>query len=181
MINSSGHLLGIVAALFILWAGAAAANETVTTEDPLALTKALVDRGLAFYQQGNYRQSEPLLREALEIRQRTLPADDPHIAALLNDLGASLQYQSRFNEAELLYKRALEIFSRSDAFRAERSSTLGNLASVYREQGKIEDANRVYAQLFELFTIPGAVSELTQATVYNGYGMLLKAKGDWSG
>lgn len=180
MSNTGVYLIEMAAALCIIWANVALANEPTQPGDELMHASKLAENGSFQCKSGNYTESERLLRECLAIRTRLLPPGDARLAATLNDLGASLHYQSRHKEAELLYKQALEGFGDRAEYLAERVSTLGNLASVHREQRQFDEAASIYSQLFELFS-QHSIGELTIATVLNDYGMLLRAKGDWPG
>ncbi|MBA2682543.1 MAG: tetratricopeptide repeat protein [Ktedonobacteraceae bacterium] len=90
---------------------------------------------------GQYKQAEPLLRNALEIKEATLAPNDPSTAESLNNLALLYQNQGRYEEAELLFKRALAI--REETLGGEHPDTatsLNNLALLYQAQGRHEEA-----------------------------------------
>jgi tetratricopeptide (TPR) repeat protein len=56
-----------------------------------------------------YTLAEPLLRQALHIREQRLGPEHPDVATSLNNLGKLYHFQGKYEEAELLYRRALRI------------------------------------------------------------------------
>ena len=170
---------GTAAALCIAWLGTPCAADDARND--LARANALAQEGVAKINSGKYAESEGALREALAIRERLLLADDPEIAATLNDLGASLFYQTRFKEAESLYQRAVAIFRGYPGRRPDLARTLANLGALYGEQLRFQEAGAIYTELFDMMLDPAAVRESTAASVYNDYGLMLKETGDWNG
>ncbi len=94
---------------------------------------------------GQYKQAEPLLRKALDIKEATLASNDPSTAESLGNLAELYRAQGRYEEAEPLYERALAI--REEVLGEKHPSTatsLGSLASLYRDQGRYEEAEPLY-------------------------------------
>jgi tetratricopeptide (TPR) repeat protein len=172
---------GVAAALSIAWADSAGAKQEPDADDPLARASALANRGIAQFDSGNFRESQDSLRQALAIRERLLAADNIEIAATLNDLGASLFNLARFQEAEPLLQRAIAIFRGCVPCRTDLAGALANLASLYREQRRFQEAGKIFTELFDRMLDPAAVKESTAATIYNDYGMMLRAQGDLNG
>ncbi|MDY7024273.1 MAG: tetratricopeptide repeat protein, partial [Cyanobacteriota bacterium] len=56
---------------------------------------------------------EPLLQQALEMRQRLFSGDHPDVALSLNNLAELYRSQRRYAEAEPLYQKALAMFERT--------------------------------------------------------------------
>lgn len=146
---------------------------TCPAEDNLSYAQRLVNDGLAKFDNGQFRDSEDFFRRGLAIRERLLPADAWQIGAALNELGASLFSQARFQEAEPLYLRAIAIFRSHPDRPRDLAGALANVASLYREQRRFAEASATYDELFKITPNP-------RATVYNDYGMLLRAKGEWN-
>jgi hypothetical protein len=71
--------------------------------------------GLFLYARAEYAQAEPLMRRALEIRERSYGPDHPAVAVSLNNLVALLQATHRLAETEPLIRRALHILELSYA------------------------------------------------------------------
>ena len=94
---------------------------------------------------GQYREAEPLLREALAIGEKRYGVDHPDTSYLLNSLAVLYWYQGKYEEAESLYQRALAI--KEKVFGPEHPSTattLNNLAILYVGQGKYEEAEPLH-------------------------------------
>src|SRR5262245_51341036 len=71
---------------------------------------SLRSSGRAEYSAGNFERAETLLRNALEIAQRS--KDDLTVATAEDDLGDVYTSEERLIEAERSYSRALAIFRR---------------------------------------------------------------------
>jgi len=63
--------------------------------------------------QGKLNEAEPLFREALEGRRRTLGDTHPSTLNSINNLGLLLEDQGKLNEAESLFREALEVRRRT--------------------------------------------------------------------
>jgi tetratricopeptide (TPR) repeat protein len=176
MKNRTTRLAGLLGAL---WIASITNANAGSAQDELARATVLGKQGVEKLQQGSYVESERLLREALAIREKYLDAGDVLVAHVENDLGAALYYQSRYSEAELMYHRAAEKFAADPRSIADEVSSLANLASLYREQRRIPEADAIYKRLFQTFRDPSAVNEITVAAVLNDYGMFEKTRGNF--
>ena len=68
--------------------------------------------GMVLESKGEYETSNAVYREVLEAQEHHLGAEDPDVAATLNNLGASASRQDLYHEALPLYRRALDIRER---------------------------------------------------------------------
>ncbi|MAG64035.1 hypothetical protein CMO84_11000 [Candidatus Woesearchaeota archaeon] len=68
--------------------------------------------GLLLTSQGKYDEAEPLYREALEAKHRTLGDEHPSTLISIGNLGNLLQAQGKYDEAESLFREALAGFRR---------------------------------------------------------------------
>ena len=84
-------------------------TEAPPSPDLLARSDRLTEDAARLYKQARYTDAEPLLREALAMRERASGPDDPDVAASLNDLAGLYRELGRYGEAEPLYRRALGI------------------------------------------------------------------------
>lgn len=57
--------------------------------------------------QGRYGDAEPLMKRSFHIREKALGAENPDVAAPLNNLAMLYDDQGRYADAEPLYKREL--------------------------------------------------------------------------
>jgi tetratricopeptide (TPR) repeat protein len=101
--------------------------------------------------QGRYEEAEPLIKRALEIRERMLGANHPDTAISLNSLAVIYENQGRYKEAEPLIKRALEIRERAlGGNHPDTATSLNDLAGVYESQGQYEEAEPLYKRALEI-------------------------------
>lgn len=97
-----------------------------------------------------YSQAEPLLQQALAIRQQILGPEHPDTAQSLNSLALLYQEQGKYAEAEILHQQALTIWTQTlEPTDLTLVDGLENLATLYFLQGKydqdIEILQRVLA------------------------------------
>ena len=85
---------------------------------------------------GEYPKAEPLLQEALRIRQKVLGPEHPDTALSLNNLGGLYRVMGQYDKAEPLFQEALRI--RQKVLGPEHPDTatsLNNLAELYHDMG----------------------------------------------
>ncbi len=127
-----------------LYQRALGAAEKAGAEDE-SLATLLHNIGGLEHARGNYAAGEPPARRSVELRERALGPDHPHVAADLAALAAIVDGQGRHDEAETMYERALSIFERTygpDHY--EIAVNLNNLAGVRHAQGRKADAEALY-------------------------------------
>jgi serine/threonine-protein kinase len=102
---------------------------------------ALTGLGWVLLDEGHAEEAEALLREAVEIRKKTLPAGHPDAAVTESILGSSLAAQKRYAEAEplLVGSYARIVARRTDRSRESREAR-ARIASLYSAWGKPEKA-----------------------------------------
>ena len=101
---------------------------------------------------GNYGKAEPLLKEALEIRQKVLGQEHPDTATNLNGLAMLYWVMGDHAKAEPLFKEALEI--RRKVLGPEHPDTaqsLNNLAVLYKRMGDYAKAEPLYKEALEIY------------------------------
>ena len=79
------------------------------TGQPIVRARLLDTIGRVYYGLGDFSRAEPLLREALDVRQRALGPSHADVAASLHHLASLLQDKGVFPEAEQHYTRALSL------------------------------------------------------------------------
>lgn len=77
--------------------------------DDAHTVKSLIILGNIHKDQGNFEESNTLLRKALILNEKRVGPDDPEVIESLNSLGSLLQVQNKISEAEPLFRRALDI------------------------------------------------------------------------
>jgi tetratricopeptide (TPR) repeat protein len=102
---------------------------------------ALNDLGLMYRDQGDYVQSEQLLRESLAMLHRLLGDKHKDIAQALNNLALVQQRRGDLNGAEATFRQAL-VMQREmlGEVHPDVANTLNNLAFVIDEKGDVRGA-----------------------------------------
>jgi tetratricopeptide (TPR) repeat protein len=119
--------------------------------DYRAEARILKSLGELYFAQGRYEEAELLHKQALEMRQNSLPAGHPDIATSLNNLALLYRTQRRYEEAELLHKQALEIWQNSlPAGHPDIARSLNNLANLYDSQGRYAEAEPLFKKALEI-------------------------------
>lgn len=154
-----------------------------------------LDRLAEIYQEkGSEMDAEPFYVEALEISRIALPQSDLRLADALEKLARLYFENNQGEKAEPLYTEALEILSDkvySDdpsvlgdpQYLYALSQTLHNLASLYQESGRYDDAEALYREAVELnrncsmFDYPNIVDALEHlARFYMQQGRVTEAE-----
>lgn len=95
--------------------------------------------GSYLYERGLYGQGEPLLQQAMALRERILGLEHPDTALTLNHLANLYREASQYEQAEPLYQRALMIYEKALGPESPNLSTaLYELAYLYYRQGQYE-------------------------------------------
>ena len=85
---------------------------------------------------GRVDRAIELFRQAQRVYERDLPADDPRMGGLYNNMGLALAAAGEYDEAEELYRRALSVMETAPRGRLERAITYLNMAdAVYARLG----------------------------------------------
>ncbi|MBV8352961.1 MAG: tetratricopeptide repeat protein [Verrucomicrobia bacterium] len=101
---------------------------------------------------GSYAKAEPLLKEALDIFQKTLGSEDPNTLISLNNLGNLFNDMGDFAKAEPLLEEALKIRRKTlSPEDPDTATSLGNLAELYRAMGEYAKAEPLYQEALEIF------------------------------
>jgi hypothetical protein len=122
-----------VGALGLLERSVALRRQT-RTDDPLELAAGLNNLALRYAALGRLADAEHAYREALEIKEARLAANDSNVAITLSNLAILLWRRKDFVQGEKLCIRAAEIMRAAHGpTSAEYSTTLSNLGTLYCE------------------------------------------------
>ncbi|MBE9178805.1 tetratricopeptide repeat protein [Oculatella sp. LEGE 06141] len=124
------------------------ASDAVESENKAFL---LNRTGVLLKEQGLYREAEPLLVQALDLRRGLLGEEHPDVAASMNNLAGLYESQGRYGEAEPLYVQALDL--RRGLLGEEHpdvAASMNNLAGLYESQGRYGEAEPLYVQALDL-------------------------------
>lgn len=94
---------------------------------------------------GEPQKSLALFVRAREIYERELPADDPRLGGLYNNMGLTLVDLRRFAEARELYEKALDVMRKTPNGALECAMTCLNLASAAEAECGLEKGEREIA------------------------------------
>ena len=96
-------------------------------------------------------RAEQLHKQALAIREKSLPPDHRDLATSLGNLGLVYFEQGRYSEAEPLYRRAMQIEEKLGAAALPQlKASLHNLGRLFQKQARYEDAVQVFQRLLGL-------------------------------
>ena len=147
-------------------------------EEDEALALALNDLAVVYNSQGRYEEAEPLYKRSLEIWEKALGKEHPHVAATLNNLAELYRTQGRYEEAEPLYKRSLEIWEKAlGKEHPHVAAALNNLAALYYKQGRYEEAEPLYKRSLEIREEKLGKDHPDVATTLNNLAALYRAQG----
>jgi CHAT domain-containing protein/Tfp pilus assembly protein PilF len=104
--------------------------------------------GILYQDQANYAAAEKVTQQSLAIEEKLLGENDEHVATDENNLALIFMKEDKFAEAEALYKKAIATDQRLG--RADVSTDLGNLGSLYDEMGRYPDAEQAFTQALTL-------------------------------
>lgn len=128
---------------------------------------------------GDYQRAEPLLRHALDEREKTMGRTHPDLANSLNDLAQLYQNQGAYAKAEPLLLRVLEIRRQALGERhPDVARSLNNLALLYVAQDESAKAEPLLAQAVDVFehSLGNAPADL--ARCLNNLALLHHVQGD---
>ncbi len=113
-------------------------------EDEVSGATAYLNAATTLKAFGRPAEGLPLYEKAEVIYRRCLPAHDPRMAGLCNNLALALVDLGRYEEAEKRYETALSILSRNVGKETDIANTYVNMAHLYE---KTEDYEAIEACL----------------------------------
>ncbi|KAJ5692033.1 Tetratricopeptide-like helical [Penicillium macrosclerotiorum] len=123
----------------------------VDTQEPYpAILTAQFSAGYALCQQDQYKEAEPLFRQALEGREKVLGLDHKDTLFSIYWLGRCLYQQGQYEEAEPLFRQALE--GREKVLGLDHKDTLSSIHDFglcLFEQDKNEEAESLFRRALE--------------------------------
>lgn len=165
-----------------LLARASVRLRTELEDQPLARARLLEQIATLNRNLGLYEPALTLGREALALRERSLPPGHPLIADSLERLAGVYWNLSRNAESEPLYLRCLSIRERHFGKESiEVADTLNFLANIYADQQRLLEAEALYRRALALRRqLRGPRSEPVASTLAN-LGNVLAEKNDAAG
>ncbi|MDA9161958.1 CHAT domain-containing protein, partial [Crocinitomicaceae bacterium] len=143
---------------------------------------SLNNLGLVYQKIGDYNAAEPLLKESLEIRKKTLGEEHPVFASGLENLGNFYSVIGNHLAAKEMYMKALEI--KKTAFGADHpevASSLNNLGNYYYSMSNYRAAEPIYQRSLEIRKKTLGEDHLYVAQSLNNLGNLYSDMGIYKG
>ena len=136
------------------------------------------NQAFAAIHQDHLAQAESLAQEALTIARQALPAGDPLVAAILNNLAQAERLQGNYLDAEKHYRAAIAIWETAlGKQHPDTARGLMNLAALYHERGREAGAEDLYRRANAVFEEAyGKMNPLSLVT-RNELGEVLRAEG----
>jgi serine/threonine protein kinase/tetratricopeptide (TPR) repeat protein len=128
------------------------ATDQALAQSPLAKAQILHAIGDVNRQLGRFKESESLLKEALEIRKRELGDNHLLTAASLHALGQYHHERGNFDQAKPLYEQAIAIREKAPGVEGQKAkvASLHNLAWMMANDGDAVEAEKLFREVLEL-------------------------------
>jgi len=118
---------------------------------PLTKARFMETIGAVYRNLGLYKESEPLARKALEIRENQLGREDLQVAQSLMNLALLLERQGKYPEAVKCSERSLDIQKKKlGPDHPDIASSLHLLGRISYRQVKLKEAESFYKQALEM-------------------------------
>ncbi len=143
--------------------------------------RLLDQAGFYLYEQGQYPEAEPLLKQAVAIRDQTLGPEHPDIATSLNHLAELYREQGKYAQAELLYQQALTIRENLlGPMHVDLATSFNNLGLLYNAQAKYGQAEQLHQRALEIRKNLLGMEHSDVATSLNNLASLYQAEGQFA-
>lgn len=125
--------------------------EELKLEDSEHFATTLLNAATAYSVGGELTQALRLYRQAVQIYERILPAEDYRWAGLYNNMSILLEKMDENDEAADCAKKALAIIEKQEGSEAQTATTLTNLALICFKLSKNEEAKEYLLRAIALF------------------------------
>ncbi len=191
LFNQAGLYLsarGDYAGALALMEGSVALKRLTRTDEPLELAAGLNNLGKRYTDLDRLEEAEKAYREALEIKEPRLAANDPSLAITLTNLAALHHRRKDFAGAETLLLRVAEIHKAAyGADSPEYGRALSNLGTVYgdlaNEPGQAarrEQEEKYKSQALTVTRAAYGERHPSTATCHNNLAIWRHYLGDWA-
>ncbi|MBE0656046.1 MAG: tetratricopeptide repeat protein, partial [Bryobacteraceae bacterium] len=115
-----------------------------------AMARILVAQGLLRVEQARLEEAERLVREGLDLAERSLPPGHPEIATALDGLGRVLEEKGDYDGAIRVLERAVELRSGQQGSDGALAGSQYELANVYFYAGRYKESEALNRTVLEL-------------------------------
>jgi tetratricopeptide (TPR) repeat protein len=110
--------------------------------------KALAELAELYYELSRYTEAEPLYKQALAIRERTLGPQHAAVGDSLSNLAGLYRTQGRYEVSERIYKNAIAVQEAAlGGDHKDLGATLNNFGALYRLWGRYDEAEPLIKQV----------------------------------
>ena len=132
--------------------------------------------GELHYQLGRYADAIPYYKRAISLAKTG--GLHPQLAITYRNLGIVYQLTGRTADAMEAYKNSIAILSRLPGERIQLASTLNNVATLFEDQKRYGDAEKLFQQALAIYRAAFGENHLYVATAYSNLGSLYEKGGD---
>jgi tetratricopeptide (TPR) repeat protein len=138
-------------------------------------------RGWIKNNQGKHAEAIEFYEKALEIEQKTLPANHPDLAESYNDIGLVYKNMGEYSKAYSYLEKALEIRQKTlPANHPDLAISYNNIGAVYKNMGEYSKALSYHEKALEIRQKTLPANHPSLATSYNNIGNVYKNMGEYS-
>jgi CHAT domain-containing protein/Tfp pilus assembly protein PilF len=132
--------------------------------------------GELHYQLGRYAEAIPYYERAISLAGTG--GVQPQLGINYRNLGIVYQLTGRTADAIAAYKNSVAILSRLPGDRVQLASTLNNIATLFEDQKRYGDAEKLLQQAMAIYREAFGENHLYVATAYSNLGTLYETGGD---
>lgn len=144
--------------------------DTQLVDQPRVRGRLLASMGNAYRQLGLYRESRPLLEQAVTLEREALGPDDPHVARSHYVLAGLLRRLGEFDAAREHYTEALAIRERGTNL-DDVAVSLTGLANLEVDMGRYAEASQLYRRALEITARVSGVESPRYASHLSGLAL----------
>jgi len=155
--------------------------ESGLAKDPELQSQMMDVMGRVYNSLGLYRQAEPLLTRAVEIRRRIVGPENQDTLNSRNSLAWALREQGRYSEAEKLQRETLESERRALGLeRPETLNTMSQLAWTLEKEGHYAYAEKLERETLEIERRVLGMENPETLNTMNDLAAALRAEGHYN-
>jgi len=129
-------------------------------------------------ERGGYLEAQALYERALDIWEKSLGPEHPHVATILNNLAIVHRTYGAYEQARALSERALALRQKTlGPDHPDVAQTLNNLANIHRDRGAYAEAKVLYERALSILETAQGSQHPTVAYLLNNLGDLYLASG----